>query len=810
MRRTIVQALILLQNRGLIDRLQLFPTLFKLLGLQDKALRSLVFSHIVNDVKRLNRKKVPGYVKLNHSLQNFVSGMLGNKPSSAAATAATTTDSSAASSSATASAATASKKALDILVDLWRRKLWNDERTVAAVEKACFHLDTKVKVTALRFFLGLSFYEEEELEEEEEEKHTIRAKLSVTKGAMKGVVKKRKKREREMARAQKKVSREDGKKGHSSVVTDCPAIFLLHDPQTFAERLFSALRKSNEAFAVRMLMMNVISRLVGAHQLVLLNFYPFLQRYMQPHQKNVTHILTYLAQASHPLVPPDVLAPCVKTLANHFVTDRSTPEVTAVGINAIREICARAPLVMDSDLLWDLVQYKKSKNKGIMMASRSLIALFRDINPNLLRRKDRGRDGAMNAKELESMGMDVELEFGRDAIEKVRTDIVGAELLAIINSKKGDDDDDDDEEGDGGNNKAMEDEDEWNIAVGNDNDSDEDEDDSDEEDHGTSTKEINDFLRAVEAENRKGKGSETKGGKKNAAAAADNKKQNGNKKGKKQPEEDEEEDDEDEEEGSEMEIEMNDDDDDAEADEEDEEEEDGEDDEEEEDEDEEEEDGEEEDEEEEEEDEDAPPSKKQKTNTTKSDAKSSQGEEEKKPSSSLPIGATRIFTPKDFEQLRVARLKAAMNGPSANRKRKRSKDAEDEEEDDEGDDHGAAGLAAHQRERSSKVGEVVDAESIIGWVAKKRRTKEERLAKIFESRTDGVNAKKKGGGSTNLEKERAKPFQLVKHAASVRSKKQRSFSQQQQTFSKHISNMKKAGKKIKTKMKRRKSSKMRG
>lgn len=45
-------------------------------------------------------------------------------------------------------------------------------------------------------------------------------------------------------------------------------------------------------------MMNVISRFVGAHKLFLLNFYPYLQKYMQPHQKNVTHILVFLAQVS--------------------------------------------------------------------------------------------------------------------------------------------------------------------------------------------------------------------------------------------------------------------------------------------------------------------------------------------------------------------------------------------------------------------------------------------------------------------------------------------------------------------------------
>lgn len=44
---------------------------------------------------------------------------------------------------------------------------------------------------------------------------------------------------------------------------------------------------------------------------------------------------------------------------------------------------------MNPDLLQDLVQYKTYRNKAVMMASKSLIQLFRAINPSLLHKKDR-------------------------------------------------------------------------------------------------------------------------------------------------------------------------------------------------------------------------------------------------------------------------------------------------------------------------------------------------------------------------------------------------------------------------------------
>lgn len=69
--------------------------------------------------------------------------------------------------------------------------------------------------------------------------------------------------------------------------------------QSFAERLFARLQKANERLETRLAMMAVISRAVGVHRLLLLNFYPFLQKYIQPHQRDVTRILAILIQVLH-------------------------------------------------------------------------------------------------------------------------------------------------------------------------------------------------------------------------------------------------------------------------------------------------------------------------------------------------------------------------------------------------------------------------------------------------------------------------------------------------------------------------------
>jgi protein SDA1 len=49
----------------------------------------------------------------------------------------------------------------------------------------------------------------------------------------------------------------------------------------------------------------------------------------------------------------------------------------------------RSPLAMPETLLKDLIQYKNHRDKGVAIASKSILVLFRILNPKLLPRKDR-------------------------------------------------------------------------------------------------------------------------------------------------------------------------------------------------------------------------------------------------------------------------------------------------------------------------------------------------------------------------------------------------------------------------------------
>ncbi|XP_061657027.1 protein SDA1 homolog [Syngnathoides biaculeatus] len=413
LRMTFCKALILLRNKDLIDPTGLLELFFELLRCHDKLLRKTLYTHIVSDIKNINAKHKNN--KVNSTLQNFMYTMLRDRNPIAA------------------------KISLDVMAELYKRNIWNDAKTVNVITTACFSNVTKILVAGLKFFLGADEEGKEGSDSESEAKGATVRDLKVRFNTGRKTTKNKKKMEKAM-----KVLKKHKKKKKAEVF-NFSAIHLIHDPQDFSEKLLKQLEDSKERFEVKIMMMELISRLVGIHELFLFNYYPFIQRFLQPHQREVTKILLCAAQSSHQLVPPEIIESVIRTIANNFVTDRNSGEVMTVGINAIKEVVARCPLSINVDLLQDLAQYKTHKDKNVMMSSRGLIQLFRTLNPQMLHKKDRGRPTVAS---LEAKVKDYGELGAKDYIP-------GAEVLEVeAEVKEGEDDgwesasaSDDDEDG---------------------------------------------------------------------------------------------------------------------------------------------------------------------------------------------------------------------------------------------------------------------------------------------------------------------------------------------------------------------------
>jgi hypothetical protein len=135
--------------------------------------------------------------------------------------------------------------------------------------------------------------------------------------------------------------------------------------------------------------MQLLSRIMGLHKLCVLGFYTYIVKYLFHKQLRIPAILASLAQSVHDLTPPDALTPVIRKLAQEFVHPGVANEVIAAGINSIREVCRRQPWAMEEDLLSDLIEYRKSRDKQVIAASRGLLRLYREVNPGMLKKRER-------------------------------------------------------------------------------------------------------------------------------------------------------------------------------------------------------------------------------------------------------------------------------------------------------------------------------------------------------------------------------------------------------------------------------------
>ncbi|KAJ5530357.1 hypothetical protein N7527_003750 [Penicillium freii] len=395
LREKLVGSLVLLKKKELMDSATLLHTLFPILiSTPSKTLRALLFQKILSELRTANSKTTNH--KLNRTMQTVLFNLVTSDRTSAKGL-----------------------WAIKITRELWKRQIWTEAKAVEIMKEAALSQNEKVIIGGVRFFLG-GDKEREELEDEDsdEEVNVGQVKHQLT------INKKTRKKARVAEKAIKAVRNKERKKGNPAPL-NFSALHLLHDPQGFADNMFFKHLQNGKSklnLEQKLQVLQLVSRLVGLHKLHIMPLYSYFQKFLTPRQPSVTSFLASLAQASHDLVPPDVLEPLVQKIANEFVSEASAGEVATAGLNAIREICARQPLAIEETLLQDLVMYKKSKDKGVMMASKGLLSLYRDVGAQMLKKRDRGKEAAMSLR----AGDRQERRYG----EQAAGEIEGLELLA--------------------------------------------------------------------------------------------------------------------------------------------------------------------------------------------------------------------------------------------------------------------------------------------------------------------------------------------------------------------------------------------
>jgi protein SDA1 len=130
-RRTMVTCLKIFRGKNLVGPTVISPVLFKLFKCKDKELRKFLHQGLISDMKRLNLESKNTAV--NKKLQNFIFEML-QDPNE-----------------------TASKRALAVMIELYKRRIWNDDKTVNVIAEGVLHDNPKIVAASAKFFLVLDY-----------------------------------------------------------------------------------------------------------------------------------------------------------------------------------------------------------------------------------------------------------------------------------------------------------------------------------------------------------------------------------------------------------------------------------------------------------------------------------------------------------------------------------------------------------------------------------------------------------------------------------------------------------------------------
>tara|TARA_B110000285_G_C15107093_1_gene608679 strand:+ start:355 stop:699 length:345 start_codon:yes stop_codon:yes gene_type:complete len=114
------------------------------------------------------------------------------------------------------------------MVELYKRKIWNDEKTVNVISEACFNENPKIVVAACKFFLILDYDFESDNEESSGDEEDISKKIELLK-QRKGS-KMTANRQQKLDRAVKQVKRKNARKGLVHFSTDFLPIDTIYDP----------------------------------------------------------------------------------------------------------------------------------------------------------------------------------------------------------------------------------------------------------------------------------------------------------------------------------------------------------------------------------------------------------------------------------------------------------------------------------------------------------------------------------------------------------------------------------------------------
>ena len=349
-RLTIVDSLSIMCKSGILSLLEVIPLFFNLMRCQDKILRKRLTDYIISSLTKVNEKHKN--VNINKNIQNFCEKLLEDSNKKLA------------------------RKTLNIIVNLYQKKIWNDSRTINMLANIAVNAkDIKISSAACKFFL--SEYDTEQGDSsDEEDLEELKNKYKLL---GKGYSQKTKKRKAKLKQLMKSIERKEERNKKIKTNTNFLPIDQLNDPYSFAEKLFhlmSSFQSGN--FGHKLIILRLLGRILGRHRLIINNFFNSMIPLIKAEQKDLNIILASIIEATHDQIPPIELESLIKKLFDFFISDILPPQQITLGLHTLYGIMERCPYCINEEYFNICEELRNYKNKSVANAARAVCNLYKE------------------------------------------------------------------------------------------------------------------------------------------------------------------------------------------------------------------------------------------------------------------------------------------------------------------------------------------------------------------------------------------------------------------------------------------------
>jgi hypothetical protein len=365
----IVQTLLIIQKKGHMAFIASLPFFLRLLGLEDKSVRKLIFNSLFFSIKLKQKSKKIDFSALSAFLQRFLSTC--EKP--------------------------VRKRILKLLIKLYDKSIWRDRKIVNMVAEQVDSGDASCAFIVVKWLISSTevFEEIEDSDEEGETLEEVTRKMGKQYKSSKKKIEKLTKQIRNLKRKKRRAAR----------VTNIAHTFpldLLYSPTKFLERLIRLMnRQKHLKFLLKLRILCLCGRIINRHRLIYPAYYNLVIKYMKPQTQNILHLLAFIAESIHDRTPIGDLETISKQLLNNFISEAFNENILSAGINTAREIYLRNQCFFTTEEINYVCSLRSYKDKSVNSSVKSFINAVRDTNPDVLNKEYQLSFGMKSQNQLE-------------------------------------------------------------------------------------------------------------------------------------------------------------------------------------------------------------------------------------------------------------------------------------------------------------------------------------------------------------------------------------------------------------------------